>query len=88
MVDIAPLEGDPVEDYKAIRRELAQYSQVLAEKPQIVVANKMDLTGSDQNLQRFAREIGVDVIPISGVTGKGLDALTQRIWELLHPQED
>lgn len=88
MVDIAPLEGDPVEDYKAIRRELAQYSQVLAEKPQIVVANKMDLTGSDQNLQRFAREIGVDVIPISGVTGKGLDALKERIWQLLHPQED
>jgi GTP-binding protein len=88
MVDIAPLDGDPVEDYKAIQRELAQYSQTLAQKPQIVVANKMDLTGADQNLQRFIREVGVDVLPISGVTGKGLDALKERIWQLLHPRED
>jgi GTP-binding protein len=88
MVDIAPLEGDPVEDYKAIQRELAQYSKTLAEKPQIVVANKMDLTGSDQNLQRFVREVGVEVMPISGVTGKGLEALKERVWQLLHPQED
>ncbi len=46
MVDICPLGGDPAADYRAIRKELALYSPALAEKPEIVVANKMDLTGS------------------------------------------
>ncbi|MCJ7543087.1 MAG: GTPase ObgE, partial [Phycisphaerae bacterium] len=51
MVDICPISGsDPAEDYRAIRRELASYSPALATKSEIVVANKMDLTGADAQL--------------------------------------
>ena len=88
MVDICPIEGDPVEDYRAIRRELRLYSKELAAKPEIVVANKMDLTGSQENLKRFKRKLRVEVIPVSAVTGKGLEALAERIWRTLNPGED
>jgi GTP-binding protein len=89
MVDICPPVGDPVEDYKTIRSELAKYSPALAEKPQIVVANKMDLTDSQEHLDQFKKATGVkEVIAVSAVTGKGLAALTKRIWDTLHPQED
>ena len=90
ILDVAPLEGDPVEDYKVIRKELAKYSPALAKKPEIVVANKMDLTGADENLRRLKDELGLTVLPISAVTGKGLQTLTKRIWDTLQelPEED
>ena len=83
IVDIAPLAGDPVEAYHAIRKELAAYSEVLANKPEIVVANKMDLTDSQENLDRFRRETGKQVLAISGVTGRGLEELKDHIWKVL-----
>jgi GTP-binding protein len=83
VVDLCPLEGDPVEDYRVIRRELGLYSSTLADKPQLVVANKMDLTDSDKNLRRLRRAIGVEVVPISAVTGQGLQQLLRRIWQEL-----
>jgi GTP-binding protein len=83
LVDICPLSGDPAADYREIRKELALYSAALAEKPQLIVANKMDLTGSQENLKTFREALGAEVIPISAVTGKGLPQLTQRIWKAL-----
>lgn len=83
MVDVAPLEGDPVQAYRTIRRELAEYSPTLEAKTEIVVANKMDLTGAQENLDRFREELGIRVLPISGVTGQGLEALKEQIWSSL-----
>ncbi|MDP6543285.1 MAG: GTPase ObgE [Phycisphaerae bacterium] len=80
MVDICPLTGDPVANYHAIRGELEQYSPALAAKPEIVVANKMDLTGSDERLAEFSEAVAAPVVPISAVTGKGLEALGEVIW--------
>jgi len=87
MVDICPLDGDPVEQYRAINNELRQHSAVLAEKPQIAVANKMDLTGSQESLRRFQAALGGEVIAISAATGAGLDRLTRRIWRALQEHE-
>ena len=83
LVDIAPLQGDPAVNYRLIRSELEQHSPVLAAKPEIVVANKMDLTGSRENLKRFRDEVDVEVLAVSGVTGAGLEPLTERIWTAL-----
>lgn len=89
VIDVCPTAGDPIEDYRTIRRELEQYSPALAEKPEIIVANKMDLTGSSENLERFCRELGIkEVFPVSAVTGFGLEKLTDHIWRTLHPQQD
>ena len=68
-----------------IRHELGSYSQTLAEKPELVVASKLDL--SDQSdppeLTAFREALGVEVMPISSVSGVGLDALTNRLWGML-----
>lgn len=87
MVDICPPTGEPIDHYRAIRKELAAYSPALAAKDEIVVANKMDLTGSEQNLKRFAEAIEREVIPISAVTGRGLEELAERIWQELRETE-
>jgi GTP-binding protein len=89
VVDICPPVGDPVEDYRIIRRELKKYSPALAAKPQIVVVNKMDLTDSQEHLEKFKKKLKLkEVFSISAVTGKGLEALTQKIWDTLHPKEE
>ena len=86
LVDISPIEGDPVADYRAIRKELESYSPALAAKDEIVVATKMDLTGSEERLQEFAAALGVEVSAISGVSGLGVKELGERIWRRLHPE--
>ncbi len=84
VVDICPLDGEALNNYRAIRHELNEYSQTLAGKTEIVVANKMDLTGSEEHLQAFRDAVGVEVVAISAVTGTGLEKLTETIWRKLH----
>jgi len=94
MVDAAPVDrSDPVESYHAIREELRLYSPLLAEKPEIVVANKMDLHGAEHGLRRLREALDVEVLPISAITGKGLKALIISIVKTLdgldeEPQEE
>jgi GTP-binding protein len=83
MIDICPPTGDPVSDYFGIRGELEAYSPALAAKPEIIVANKMDLTDADEHLAAFSKGIGKEVFPISAVTGDRLTPLTERIWAVL-----
>jgi GTP-binding protein len=89
ILDCCPVDGhDPAEDYRTIRRELAEYSELLASKPEIVVANKTDLTDSDQAVAQLRESLGREVIAISAVTGKGLEHLGERIWQELHFEEE
>lgn len=88
VVDAAGLEGrDPVEDIKTIDRELAEYSPELSGRPQIVAANKIDSLDPESpnmtELEAFCRESGRELIPVSAVTGEGLDALVSRCAERL-----
>jgi GTP-binding protein len=80
VVDAMPFDGtDPVANYHAIRRELELHSTKLGAKPEIVVANKTDLNGSEEVVDRLRAELGVDVLPISAVSGQGLRRLLQEI---------
>lgn len=87
MVDIAAVEGrDPIRDFEVINNELRLYSQVLAEKKQIVVANKIDLPKAKENLERclpYWQKLGYEVFPISALTGEGLERLVYRMAELV-----
>jgi GTP-binding protein len=87
VVDIAPAESDPADDYRTIRRELEEYSPALAAKPEIVVANKMDLTEAEPNLQQFADQLGRPVIAVSAATGQGLEQLAERVWQQLQQMQ-
>ena len=88
IVDICPPVGEAAEDYHAIRNELQKYSEQLAHRTEIVVANKIDLTEGDRHLAEFTKTIDAEIIPISAVTGKGLKHLTERIWGALNSQKN
>jgi GTP-binding protein len=88
IIDVCPPEGDPFDDYQAIRRELKKHSPALAKKPEIIVANKMDLTDSKDSLKRLEKKLGKKILPISAVTGTGLDVVVEQIWDMLHPRKD
>ena len=87
VVDVCPLEGDPAYDYHAIHEELREYSPELAARPELIVANKMDLTDSDAALELFQEGTGKKILPVSAVAGTNLEALKEALWELLNPQE-
>ena len=84
LVDMAGVEGrDPVDDFRVLNQELAQYNQDVADKPQILVANKMDLPGARQALTRFKRAIKQPVMPVSAKTGDGVAELLKATEKLL-----
>lgn len=80
VIDFAAVDGrDPVSDYETLNRELAGYSKILAQKEQIIAANKMDLPEAKMNLETFKRKVKKEIFPISAATGEGLEALLQRL---------
>lgn len=84
VVDMSGSEGrDPYEDYLKINDELKNYQLRLSERPQIVVASKMDLPGAQENLDAFRKKAGADVpvFPVSAVTHEGLKPLIAQINE-------
>ena len=85
IIDMSATDGrDPVEDYNIIRNELRSFREDLLDRPEIVVANKMDLDGAKENLERFKKETGIeDVIPISAYTKDNVQALLYRIADVL-----
>jgi GTP-binding protein len=75
VIDMSAMEGrDPYEDYLTINKELEQYNLRLTERPQIIVANKMDMPEAEENLAEFRKKLQDDypIFPISAVTRQGL----------------
>ena len=81
VVDMSGMEGrDPIDDYIKINKELENYDPKLLKRPQIVVANKMDLDGSKENLIKFKEKFNdLKVIPISAYTKDNLDELLYEV---------
>lgn len=79
LIDISPLtKREPLEDYRILNNELDAYSPDLKTKPQIVALNKIDIKEANERLpeirKRF-KKLGVEVFPISAVTGEGIPEL-------------
>ena len=86
MIDMSGMEGrNPYDDYVTINNELEQYNLRLLERPQIVVANKMDMPDAEENLIEFKKKVGEDVkvFPVSAVSRQGLKPLLFEIADLL-----
>jgi GTP-binding protein len=85
MLDLYPMDGsDPAENYRKIRRELEAFSPTLAEKREIVAANKMDLAIDNEALDRLRRELpDKQVFAISGVSRQGVENLLEVLWKIL-----
>ncbi|MCM3360728.1 MULTISPECIES: GTPase ObgE [Bacillaceae] len=86
VIDMAATEGrDPYEDYVTINNELQEYNMRLLERPQIIVANKMDMPDAEENLQAFREKLQDDypIFPISAITRSGLRELLFAIADKL-----
>ncbi|MCX7927107.1 MAG: GTPase ObgE [Candidatus Omnitrophica bacterium] len=84
LIDMGGQSGrDPISDYKIINKELAAYSKEVAQKPQLIVANKMDLEQAEENLTRFKKTVRRKIIPISALNKTGLDDLIVQIRKKL-----
>lgn len=74
---------DPYEDYLLINKELKEFNEKLLEKPQIIIANKMDIPGAKENLDEFKKKVTAEIYEISAATNQGLDKVVNRLADLL-----
>lgn len=84
IIDMSAFEGrNPYEDYKVINKELENFDKKLLDKPQIVIANKMDLPNFKENLDKFKEKVDCKVYSISAETGEGLDEVLIALADIL-----
>ena len=85
VIDMSGSEGrDPYEDYLLINKELEEFNKKLIKKPQIIIANKMDLEGSKEKLKEFKEKVkDVDIYEISAATNKGLQKVVDALADLV-----
>ena len=87
VIDVSGSEGrDPVEDFYTINEELKKYSQKLSERKQIMVANKIDSMQDESlynNLEKLAKEKGVEIFKISAATNVGIKELMNHVSQVL-----
>ncbi|EMP72537.1 GTPase CgtA [Streptococcus sobrinus DSM 20742 = ATCC 33478] len=98
VIDMSAAEGrDPYEDYQSINKELETYNLRLMERPQIIVANKMDMSEAEENLQEFKKKLVADydefedlpmIFPISSLAHQGLENLLEATAELLDKTDE
>lgn len=85
IIDMSGFEGrDPYNDYLVINKELENFNPKILQKPQIILANKMDMPNSDENLKNFKLKFkNIEVYPISGVTGAGISEVVNKLADML-----
>lgn len=94
VIDVSGLEGrNPVEDFEKVNEELKKYSEKLAARKQIIVANKVDILQDKtlyEDLKNLAKKNNMEIFEISAVTGKGLKELMNYVAEVLKtlPKEE
>lgn len=90
IIDMSGSEGrDPYEDYVTINKELGEYEYRLLERPQIIVANKMDGDEAEENLKRFKEKLGDQkVFPIIAPIHEGIDAVLYAVADALETAPD
>ncbi len=84
ILDMAGSENrKPWDDFRVLERELALYSPILAAKPRLVVANKMDLPEAAANLAKFREKVPAFVVPISCYSREGFENLKSTLWKFV-----
>ncbi|NQT94686.1 MAG: GTPase ObgE [Lentisphaerae bacterium] len=84
VVDMAGVDGrTPWDDYECLRKELSLHNKELAQRPSLVVANKMDLQEAASLVQTFRDETGLEPLEVSALSGEGIDALRSALHGLV-----
>ena len=90
VIDVAGSEGrSPVEDLQSLRKEIDLYDPMLSSRPWLVVANKMDLPGANENLETLRQKFPkTSIVPISAANGEGIDMLKKALAERMAAAQD
>ena len=89
VIDMSASEGrNPYDDYQIIRKELGEFSKKLLDKPEIIIANKMDLSTSKDNLKEFKKKVNKEVYEISALNNENLDVLINALSEKVKNTQD
>ena len=93
VLDPEPSDGsDPIDNYHVIRRELAQHSEVLADKPELIAISKVDLLGGEEDhaaaVGLFNERLNRPVLAFSSATRTGLTELLEAAWALLDKDDE
>ena len=89
VIDMAGTEGrDPYDDYVVIREELEKFSEKLVNKKEIIIANKMDVDGAKENLEKFKKKVDKEIYEISAINNMNLDNLIEGLADLVMNTED
>ena len=90
VLDMAQVDNrDVIEDYKIIRNEIKVYDENLYNKQELIVANKMDLDGSKENLERFKKVFpDKEIVEVSAATKMGTKELVYKLKQILEATPD
>lgn len=90
VIDMSGIEGrNPIEDYEMIENELKKYSEILYKKPRIIIANKMDMPTSTDNLKEFKKKYkDLTIIETSALTKTGLKELVYNLYDAIEKNKD
>lgn len=84
VIDMSGFEGrDPYEDYVTINNELKAFNEKILDKPQIIIANKMDIEGAKDNLQKFKTLVDKEVFEVSALASEGLEDVLVKLADML-----
>ena len=89
VIDMGAFEGrDPIEDYQSIYNELKNFDERLINKPSIIIANKMDIEGAKENLERFRKQYpDAEIYEVSAIMQQGFDSLIIRLADIVDSSE-
>ena len=89
IIDMSGIEGrDPYDDFITINKELANFNEKLVKKPMIVIANKMDMPNSKENLENFKKKVDNEIYEISALNNDGIDEVLIKIADILDKTVD
>ena len=89
IIDMSGKEGrDPYDDFVTINKELELFNPKLLKKPMVVIANKMDMPDSLENLQKFKKKYHGDIFEISAINSSGIDKVLLKLADMLDSISD
>ena len=89
VIDMSGIEGrNPYDDYVTIRKELEKFSSKLLDKPEVIIANKMDIESAKDNLVEFKKKVNLPIYEISAINSEGMDKVRDALEDLVKNTED
>ncbi len=83
IIDMSGYTNNPYQDYITINKELENFDKSLMNKPQIIIANKMDMPSSKENLKQFRKKVDKKIYEMSAINGEGINQIILKLADML-----